>query len=324
MGRKIPTVIAFFGQVPGYLKVCLRSAADFNDRVVLIGDDTNAGAWPDHWDSSRTSLPKFDEFRRSYVKMSDYTERFEMAFWRRPFAVEQWMQHERVDQIFLLDSDIVTFADYARDVLPRLPPDCRAALMAPGAQDNFVWANSLHFSFWTLDALKDFTSFCIEAYRDPEIRRKLEEKHRWHIDNAKPGGICEMTLLYLWCERNGTGIGDLSRAGNGIVGDLSVSSSSNHFGDEYEMRRRFKAFVFKDGAPYGFNRVLGQQVRFLCIHCQGDAKRLMKFLYGRWWRRFYAELYDIEGTVIRCRGRLRARSRLKNTLRSIGLRDSPE
>src|SRR5207302_1038911 len=162
--------IAFFGPGPDYLKVALKSAADFNSRVVLVGDEANQDFWKDHWDSRQMQPLKFNDFKRSYTKMSDYSEFYEMAFWRRPFAVEEWMRSEGVAQVFLLDGDIVTFADYSRDVVPVLPSECCAALMTFQHQDHSAWATSLHFSYWTLDALTDFTSFCIEAYRDPGIR----------------------------------------------------------------------------------------------------------------------------------------------------------
>ena len=316
--QTVPTLIAFFGRGPDYLKIALKSAARFNSQVVLIGDEANRGFWKDHWDSSRIRLEKFDEFKRSYAKMSSYPEFYEMAFWRRPFAVEQWMKSEGIDQVFLLDGDVVTFADYAHDVVPVLPSECCAALMMLQDQDSFAWATSLHFSYWTLDALTDFTSFCIEAYRDPGIRSKLEAKYRWHVENQQPGGICEMTLLYLWRERHANRIWNLAKVWNEMVGDLSIVTSANYVEHEYEMRGGFKDFTFKGAVPYGFNRILGREIRFLCVHCQGNSKRLMKFLYGRGLRRFYARLYDLDRLVDTAT--VRARSALKAALRPLGTR----
>jgi len=301
----VPTLIAFFGHAPEYLKIALQSAADFNNQVILVGDEANRGFWKDHWDTSRSRLVKFDEFKRSYVKMTDYPEHYEMSFWRRPFAVEMWMRSEGVDRVWLLDSDVVTFADYSRDVMPSLPSECCAALMAPQNQDNFIWAVTLHFSYWTLDALTDFTSFCIEAYRDPGIRSKLETKYRWHVENQKPGGICENTMLYLWGERYGNRIWNLAKVYNGVVGDMQISSPNNYIRQEYEMHRGFKKLTFKDDIPYGFNRILGENIRFLCIHCQGGSKQLMRFLYGHRNRRFYAELCALDRFADAVKGKAR-------------------
>jgi len=302
----VPTLIAFFGRAPDYLKVSLQSAADFNNQAILLGDEANRGFWKDHWDTSRNRMVKFDEFKRSYVKMSlDYSEHYEMAFWRRPFAVETWMRSEGVDRVWLLDSDVVTFANYSRDIVPILPSECCAALMAPEHRDNFVWAVTLQFSYWTLDALTDFTSFCIEAYRDPGIRSKLEAKYRWHVENRQPGGVTENTMLYLWRERHEHRIWNLAKVYNGMVGDMQISSPHNYFKHEYEMQRGFKKLTFKDDVPYGFNRILGETVRFLCIHCQGRSKGLMRFLYKRGGRKFYAQLYDLDRFADAVKGKAR-------------------
>ena len=200
--RNSSNIDILLGPAPDYLKISLRSAAVFNNQVVMLGDATNRGFWKEHWDSSRIRLSKWDEFKRSYAKMSDYSETYEMGFWRRPFAIEEWMRSEGVNQTFSVESDLVTFADYSKVVLPVLPSGCAAAVCTPHEQGTFFWSSSLHFSYWTLDGLTDFTSFCIEAYRDAGIRRKLEAKYRWHVENRQRGGICEMTVLYLWCKRN--------------------------------------------------------------------------------------------------------------------------
>jgi hypothetical protein len=309
-----PTLIPFFGRGPDYLKIALRSAADFNNHVVLVGDEGNRGFWNDHWDSSRVTLRKLEDFKRSYVKMSDYTDFFEMANWRRPFAVEEWMKSEGVDRAFILDGDTVTFADYSRAVVPALPSACAAALMMCHDQHHSLdMTASLHFSYWTLDALEDFTSFCIQAYRDPEIRRRLEAKYRWHVENRQSGGICEMTLLYLWRERNEAKTWNAAKVWDGSVADLAITTPNNYVRDEYAMRLGFKKFVFKEGIPYGLNRVLGKEIRFVNVQCQGKSKPLMRLLYSRAWQRFYADVHSLRRAI----GRARIRSSVKAAVRSI-------
>jgi hypothetical protein len=305
-----PTLIPFFGRGPDYLRTALRSAADFNDRVVLVGDESNRGFWTDHWDSSRAGLPRLDEFRRTYVKMSDYPEFYETAFWRRPFAVEAWMRAEGVGHAFVLDSDTVTFADYSTTVLPALPDGCAAAMMTFHEQGSFDWASSFHFSYWTLEALADFNAFCIEAYRDPVLRGRLETKYRWHLDNRRPGGICEMTLLYLWRERHEARTWNPARVWDGMVADSAITTPDNYFRDEYVMRRGFKKLVFRKGLPYGLNRVLGREVRFVNVQCQGGAKALMRLLYAPGWQRLYADVHALRRMI----GKARIRSSIRAAL----------
>jgi len=83
----------------------------------------------------------------SYIKMSDYPDSYEAAFWKRPFVVEAWMKSEGVKEIFLIDSDVISFADYSKEVAPLLPNNYRATLIAKLNQDIEEWAASLHSSY---------------------------------------------------------------------------------------------------------------------------------------------------------------------------------
>jgi hypothetical protein len=288
-----------------YVGVALESAARFNSDVVLIGDDGNRGAWRHHWSAEGSRCPKFEQFLGSYTKMSDYPDWYERAFWQRPFQVEQWMRDEGVRETFLLDSDIVTFADYSRDVAAALPPGCDAVVMRQQNQTNFAWASSLHCSYWTLDALTDFTSFCIAAYRDPELRAALARKFRWQLEHRLPGGICEMTTLYLWHQRHETRILNLAQARRGMVADVGLGTATNYFDDEYELHSGFKKFTFVGGAPYCANRVTGETVRFLCVHCQGETKAMMATLVSPIWRRFYTQRHRMRCVLDVARARAR-------------------
>jgi hypothetical protein len=282
----IPVVIAHFGSKPEHLGFALKSAADFNKTVVLIGDNTNQDYWADHWDTSQITFDKFQEFQRHYQKMSDYSTSYEMAFWKRMFVLEDWLKARGYQQLFLLDSDILTFANYAKEAYPRLPPNCQASLMSQKNQEAFSWVASCHFSYWTLEALQEFTTFCIEAYKNETMRDKLAKKYQWHRDNGLTGGVCEMSLLYLWSENNPKVI-NFTQVIDNCTFDNSITSSMNYLDDEYQMQFGVKDFVFRDGSPYCYNKVLKKNIRFLGIHCQGRAKGLMKFLYSKQLRNFY-------------------------------------
>ena len=276
------------------MRLSLQSAAQFNREVVLIGDESNAKLWRNHWNSDQAGVGKFREFIQSYVKMSDYPDSYEAAFWKRPFMVEAWMKSEGIEEVFLIDSDVLSFADYAKEVAPLLPGNCRATLMVASRNQGIgeLWS-SLHFSYWTREALEDFTAFCINAYKDRSVRIELEAKYQWHIDNHRPGGICEMTLLHFWAAKNGSAVLNLAKVINNSVADLSISEPTNYFDDEYEMRGGFKKLVFRNGVPYGFNRILNQEVRFWCLHCQGTAKSVMQLLQSGGLRAHFADVHRL-------------------------------
>lgn len=284
---KIPIIIAHFDTSPDYLNYSLSSAANLNDKVVLVGDKANQHTWKNHWDVSSAEPKKYQDFMKSYVQMSDYSKKYEISFWKRMFLLEEWMKVHKADKAFLLDSDIVTFANYTTDVYPLLPQWCVAGLTFPEKQDNFFWAASTHFSYWTLEGIESFTNFCIDTYTNKNnLRNLLEAKHQWHLENRFPGGVSEMTLLYLWSKDNSR-VYNFAQALEGIAADHSISTSTNYHEDEYIVRFGVKHFVFKDGVPYGHNKALKKKVKFICLHCQGDAKLAMKLLISNRWRKLY-------------------------------------
>lgn len=283
---EIPVIISHFNQQPTYLKFALKSAANFNKNVVLIGDNSNKDFWKNHWDVTSIESKKYQAFQKCHVQMSYYPKKYEDSFWKRMFMLEEWMRRNDVKKTFLLDSDVITFANYSVELAPILFDNYIASLMTCENQDNFRWASSCHFSYWTLEGLEDFTSFCIEAYHNKTIREQLETKWKWHNDHNKPGGVSEMTLLYLWSKDNQK-VANSSKVINNMTVDHSINTSTNYSENEYQMQLEIKKIIFRDGIPYGFNKISNKEIRFLGIHCQGTAKILMRFFYYKNLKSFY-------------------------------------
>lgn len=53
------------------------------------------------------------------------------------------------------------------------------------------------------------------------------------------------------------------------------------------MQFGIKKFIFKKGIPYGYNKILKKKIKFICIHCQGRAKYLMRYIYSKSLRNLY-------------------------------------
>ncbi|MGB3297851.1 MAG: hypothetical protein WBA76_06245, partial [Phormidesmis sp.] len=264
-----------------YLKVALESAKKFNSEVLLLGDSANRDLWPNHWDASSSKPEKYQAFLEHYIKMSDNPTAQDLSCWRRHFLLETWMKENSAPAVFLIDSDWVTFANYTTEVATQLPSECAATLMhsnQPADSTQYKWSASPHFSYWTIEALEEFTDFCIEAYKNESIRNRLVEKYQWHLEHNKVGGICDMTLLHLWYKQTQLNVVNLAQVMNGKVLDLTINRSTNYFESEYQMAFGLKKLRFKNGVPYGYNRRLQSEVRFLGLHCQGGAKVASRFL----------------------------------------------
>jgi len=285
---EIPVIFTHFSQQPNYLKFALKSAKNLNETVVLVGDDTNENFWKNHWNTTQVVSDKYEHFQKSYIHMSTNPQQFELFCFKRFFYLEEWMKNKEEKKAFLLDSDVISFANYSDQAYTNVISDNNylAALMTPKYEREFQWASSPHFSYWTSEGLENFTSFCIEAYNNKNIRDKLEQKFKWHIENNKPGGICDMTLLYLWSQNNPK-VANFSKVMNDITVEHCINVSANYLEDEYQMQLGVKKIIFKKGIPYGFNKNLNKEIRFLCIHCQGTAKILMRFFYYENLRPFY-------------------------------------
>jgi hypothetical protein len=103
-----------------------------------------------------------------------------------------------------------------------------------------------------------------------------------------------MTLLHLSAEKNSATVFNLAKVINNFVVDGGITISTNYFENEYEMRNGFKRLVFRNGVPYGFDKVLNQEVRFWCLHCEGDSKGVMPFLQRRGLRAYFPHLYRLK------------------------------
>ncbi len=78
-----------------------------------------------------------------------------------------------------------------------------------------------------------------------------------------------MTLLYLFSRD--INFYSRSKVNNHLAFDGNMRDSSNYYKDEYEMEQGsnkgqfLKKIEWKDGRPYGFNRKLGEKVRFIAL-----------------------------------------------------------
>jgi hypothetical protein len=295
---EIPVIIAHFSGKPTYLKFALKSAADFNKTVVLIGTDSNKDFWEHHWNTTLIECEKYQDFQKCYVKMSTYDENYDSVCWKRLFMLEEWMKRNNAKQAIYLDSDIMTFPNYSSVFAP-LIDNYMAILNEPKEQPDFGWSTCSHVTYWTLEAIENFTSFCIETYsNNKNIRERLDAKWKWHIDNQKLGGVCDMNLLYFWSKDNPR-VANFAKVIDDMSVDYNINMSTNYLENEYQMQLGVKKITFKDGVPYCFNNSLNKEIRFLALHFQGVSKALMRFFYYKNLRIFYPFVKPVELTKIK-------------------------
>jgi len=256
-----------------YIHDSLKQAAHFNPfaSIYLIGDRANNRfSGVHHWDATKViqDLP-FNS--RIYRHLSTASYNFELFCFQRWFLLREMMERGNIHRVFYMDSDVMLYWSIA-SIAEELPDHQMACLIAKH-QDNYRWAASAHNSFWCREVLEEFCDFTLKTYTDNSRISRLVRKYEFQKRHGLPGGICDMTLLYLFSLEHQ--VLNLATVRKGSVFDLAVGTGENFDTDEYYVENRIKKFSWKDGTPYSLNRITGQQVRFNALHFQGNAKTVM-------------------------------------------------
>lgn len=250
-----------------YLKSALLTAIESGNEVILIGDKSNK-SFCDSWvDVSSIAVDRYKEFEGIYKHMSKNPFWFELLCFKRYFVLLGYAEEKKLDEFILCDSDLLVFSnlssyDYGNYL---------AAMSFCKNQDNYRWSASPHCSYWTKKGLEQFIEFLMDTYTNGI--KKLEEKWNYHTQNLVGGGICDMTLLYLWQQTVPKKIRNTAIPVDNIVFDHMVSKGEVYEKNEYIVDQKFaiKKIAFIDGYPH-FIKTTGEKVRTYTLHLQGKSK----------------------------------------------------
>ena len=152
--------------------------------------------------------------------------------------------------------------------------DHKCAFMMPAEQVPYAWSASGHNSFWTKESIIEFCDFLNATYSNETLLKNLSDKWSFHVKNNKPGGICDMTLFWLYHgHKGGENIGILSEVSEGSTFDDNIVSSENRYKDEYRMKGGLKELDFREDIPYGYNLREDQWIRFNTLHYSGAGTK---------------------------------------------------
>lgn len=272
--RQIPVIVVHKGNQK-YLKNCILCAKQHGNDIILIGDEKNRGMCEKWISAKECDSELFVEFEQNYVHMSSNSEFFELICFQRYFYVYQYMLMHDLEECVMIDSDALVFEKVT------------GALIAEGVQmascwyerqKEYQWSVCPHFTYWTKDGLLDFLYFCIDAYKDDEKRKPLEEKYKFHQDNHTAGGICDMTLLYLWMKQTKLPVENFSTRTERVV-DYNINEARIDT-VTYEMWNRYgmKRIIFEHGTPHFVRAEDGKKVPVIMIHAWGGSKKFMGIL----------------------------------------------
>jgi len=271
-----------------YLEKALRQAKRYNNRVILLGDMSNKSCADIaevefHLYSDYANLEgDLEYFNKSYKHLSSNSADFEYMCFARWFVMKNFIAKNDLDECFYIDSDIMLYCDITERVKSFKNVD--SAFLYPYEQLSYRYGASGHSSYWTRSALAEYCSFVNDTYITPEGQTKLAEKWNHHRSNNIPGGICDMSLFYLYYNyKNGHNIVLLNEVLDESTFDDNINSAENRYKNEYRMKQNslgtFKEIMWKDDIPFCYNLRDEKWVKFNTLHFQGiSGKSYMKFL----------------------------------------------
>ena len=265
--KTIPVIFVHTGYQP-YMEYTIHQAEKTNEVVYLLGDEKNKQVAQQWFGIEEYQSDRYLRFKKIYKHMSSNPYNFEINCFRRFFVAYEFAKKNNIKKFIMLDTDCFSFANFS--VLGFSEYD--AALSMPKDQNNYLWTASPHGSMWSIEALENYLEFLFYEYSDNIS--ELEEKWEYHKTHNIGGGICDMTLLYLWANRT-----DIYRILNTTQGydkgvfDHFVSLSEGYEKNEYQVLKgiNIKKIKFEDNRAY-FQKKNGEWIRTYTIHAQGKSK----------------------------------------------------
>ena len=196
---KSPVVFVVHDGKSKYLSDVIMSAKLSSNKVFYIGDQIiSDNLLPKDQvirpDFNNTSL--LNEFTKVWKHQS--LDNFEWSFgcFKRHFLVLEAASRLKLYDFWIIDSDFLVLENLSIITEYLKKKKFEGALSSPKSEDQYFMASSPHCSYWNIHSLKEFIIFTINQYKNDSDA--LIKKYSYHKDRELQGGVCDMTLLYLW------------------------------------------------------------------------------------------------------------------------------
>lgn len=256
------------------MRQTINLAKEFNEEVILLGNDINRNVCSKWTDVSELGSEKFQEFQSLYVHLSPNSYEYELFCFERYFLLEEYMRQKQIEECIMSDSDVCTFVNYSILDFPKY--EIAASCMY--YRDSSKWMIVPHVTYWRKEKLMDFTEYLIKQYRDRSER--LINKHTQLIESKASYGISDMSLMYLWVTECCKDFWNLAIEQNGQAFDVFLTSKVNCDGVPFQMMNGIKKIMFKNKLPY-FVTEDGNLLRANVLHAQGDSKKYINMLVNK-------------------------------------------
>lgn len=258
-----------------YLPFVLFNAEYFNNDTTLslICNNVNQINNINIIDINQYNNSYIDNFKNIYFHLSPNSYDYELFCFLRWFYLYEHMKRKNLNYVLYMDSDYLLFDNF-NDYIKENPINYAAFSIPKQDFSEYYWTASGHISIWSQKGLQDFCDFIIKAYTEDKYIKLLKEKYY----NTKNGGICDMTIFYLfWLEKENM-IQNLLNNYNNKIHDHNINSPDNLYKNEFITRFDRKLIHFIKNKPY-FILKNNKYIQARGIHCQGTGKIYIPLLY---------------------------------------------
>ena len=276
MKKNIPVIFFHLGE-QDYFHSALHLASKKNE-VIVIGNQTDTFkkqhqnvSFVDH-EECRDGT---DDFEKIYEHLHMSGTAMQIICYVRWIIIQNLCKKRNIERFFYADSDLAILSNLTDVFYSDVNSDF--ALMTQSHQPLYRWVASAHGSYWHINILNKFCDFMFASYKDPSIKSKLVEKFNWHQETNRPGGVCDMTQLYLFALENHHV--SLTKFNNKSCFDDNVNASENYDADEYRIENDLKKIMVNNGHLYFLNKK-EEAILVHAIHCQGVAKNLLNAIWN--------------------------------------------
>jgi hypothetical protein len=279
----IPIVIYHIGTQKYFLNsVRINSMKNF---VYVIGDDNNNlfqnNSNVKHINQSELFNQEIAEFKNVFVNYSSNSANFELGCFLRFFYLKEFIKKYNFNRIFHVDSDCIIF-DNLKELFEKLPQiKIGYSIQTLSQKKNpYHMVGCIHNALLNFDFLTKFIDFCFDIYKRKTHFELIEPKINYH--KTHPGGICDMTILYLFFSTNImdktlTNFNDIFIINDeACTFDHNINDSYGFEGDQTYLMKNNKKILINKNNSYYVETIKGKQIRLLSIHFQGGAKLLLE------------------------------------------------
>jgi len=263
-GDEIP-VIFIHKSDSYYLKDSLWQAKQYNNRVILIGDESNS-----HYDGvehyrTEEYFSEAEDFAKIYQHQAVNPYNYELFCIQRWFVLKEFMEKNQIEKCFYCDSDIMLYCDVNEEY--ENFKDYEISLIHKNDYTPYgrKYCYSGHSSYFTLKGIQEVNKGIIEFYANFETNRHLYQH------------ISDMYVLDFFV-KNWKELGGKIGPMEAIIHNSRFEDHISVEGDQYVMDKRgLKEVTWFDNQPYCYHKKLKRHIRFNILHFQAGKKKLMKY-----------------------------------------------